>query len=85
MTWNLNIRRTRNGFVISGMSETLEPNDEPFPFEEVLEELEDNPEDLTNADLARRICYYIIGYFGLGGSKHDVHRINITVDGLDDE
>jgi hypothetical protein len=76
--WDINIKRVRNGFIVGGT------NDIGFPFEEVIAERVDEPPDKAEAKIARDLCYYIVEYFGMGGSKHNQYRINITVGG-DDE
>ncbi len=66
--WSLTIHRVDNGFRIIDQDSR----------ETVFEEAEDfqTPED---GQMIRRMLYFIIDFFALGGGKHDPERISVDI------
>ena len=77
--WDIKIRQVSNGFLVSVLMEMVDGDDTAIDF--VIGGDRDLPPDKYTALLARDLCNFIIEQFGLGGSKHDKYRINISVDG----
>jgi len=64
----LTIRQANGGFIITDQDGVETP----------FEERENIPTD-TDVEMTQRMLYFIIDFFGLGGSKHDAERISVDV------
>jgi len=73
----ITIRRATNGLIIDHEG----PNDEFNREQTVIVEPQDAtcPEE-AQAGIAVELCYWLIDYYGWRGSKHDSHRVRVTVD-----
>ena len=74
------IKRAANGLVIK-YTDVNGITEQPMINRVVLEEMEHAQNDeQRDAELAQKLCYWLIDYFGWSGSKHDSHRIRITIE-----
>jgi len=71
-SWNINIRRVSNGYIITKIS------DEGFPYEEVFSESEDDSDVPGEISCLRNLLDNVIDYFGGFGSRHDKWRLRTT-------
>lgn len=65
----LTIRQVNGGFIIADQDGVETP----------FEEKEFHPTD-NDAEMTQRMLYFIINFFGLGGSKHDAERIVVDIE-----
>jgi len=75
--WFAYISRVRNGFIIT----TADYSEEGAHIvrRDVLMELKGVSDSDKEAEMAKDLCDYIIAYFDMGGSKHDIKRINVQI------
>ncbi len=66
--WDLNIRSVSNGFILFGKHPET-----GYPYEEVIEEKED---DLLAAN--ERVLWAVMEYFAMDGTKHDPERLRVV-------
>jgi len=76
MSWYLNITKAANGYVLRWDDE-----DEDGATVSHTEVIQDGPDD--NADTGElksgeELLWWVMDYFGFGGSKHDAERIRIV-------
>ena len=82
MTWDFLITKIENGFLLTYTSD----ENEEVIIEEAVVEKETNDkgkwmsEEETRANIAHDLCWHIIEYFCLGGSKYDSHRARVTIE-----
>ncbi len=70
----LTIRQADNGFIV------IDQDGVETTFEE-----RENILTNTDVEMTQRLLYFIINFFGLGGSKHDAERIVVDVEKKDRE
>ena len=82
MSWDLLITKIENGFLLTYPSEL---NEEVIVEEAVVEreknekgEWMEEPE--VQATLAHDLCWHILEYFSLIGSKHESHRARVIIE-----
>ena len=73
MSYEIKVRRTMNGFVLSWSDECADDTTKTFVQEEVVED--DDQDELKSGE---EMLWKLIEYFGLSGSKHDKERLRIT-------
>lgn len=72
MSYEINIKRITNGFILSWEEEYADDSGKTFTQQEVIED--SDKDDLKSGE---ELLWRIMEYFNLGGSKHDEQRITV--------